>query len=262
VRCIVPNHKKQPGKIDVPLVLDQLRCNGVLEGIRIARLGYPNRLPFVEFRHRYEVLLDSGIIPAGYMDGRKACQRMVKELGLDQAKYKIGKTKIFFKAGELALLEEKRDAHLYDIFARVQAACKKYTAQRRLQKFLNRAGAARTIQRNARIYTELKNWPWWPLYARIRPLLTATRADEELRRRERDLTIAKERAEREVKEKERLAQLKASLEAEKRAVEEALAGERTLLAEKNSQLQRLITEGSERDAVCLFNSSVRLSETD
>ncbi|KAF8880495.1 P-loop containing nucleoside triphosphate hydrolase protein [Infundibulicybe gibba] len=71
VRCIVPNANKKPGRVDVPLVLDQLRCNGVLEGIRIARLGYPNRLPFVEFRQRYEILTP-GIIPRGYMDGREA----------------------------------------------------------------------------------------------------------------------------------------------------------------------------------------------
>ncbi|KAK0432866.1 P-loop containing nucleoside triphosphate hydrolase protein [Armillaria borealis] len=82
VRCIVPNAHKKPGRVDVPLVLDQLRCNGVLEGIRIARLGYPNRLPFVEFRQRYEVLTP-GIIPPGYMDGREACRRMVKTLDLD-----------------------------------------------------------------------------------------------------------------------------------------------------------------------------------
>ena len=50
VRCILPNHKKRPKQFSAPLVLDQLRCNGVLEGIRIARTGFPNRLPFAEFR--------------------------------------------------------------------------------------------------------------------------------------------------------------------------------------------------------------------
>ncbi|KAI9606526.1 hypothetical protein H4Q26_006060 [Puccinia striiformis f. sp. tritici PST-130] len=104
VRCIVPNPDKRPGVIDVKLVLDQLRCNGVLEGIRIARLGYPNRLPFIEFRQRYEVLTP-GIIPSGYLDGRKACIRMLGALDLDESVYKIGLTKVFFKSGVLADLK-------------------------------------------------------------------------------------------------------------------------------------------------------------
>lgn len=168
VRCIVPNPNKRPGRVDVPLVLDQLRCNGVLEGIRIARLGYPNRLPFVEFRYRYEILTP-GIIPRGYMDGRKACLRMVDALELDRATFKIGTSKIFFKAGLLAELEERRDAVLFDIFSRIQAVARMWTARRQMKKILNRAVAIRTIQRNARLYGELKEWPWWQLYTKVQP---------------------------------------------------------------------------------------------
>lgn len=167
VRCIVPNGNKKAGRVDVPLVLDQLRCNGVLEGIRIARLGYPNRIPFVEFRQRYEVLTP-GIIPRGYMDGRKACLRMVDALELDKTTFRIGTSKIFFKAGILAELEERRDALLFDVFSRLQAAARMWTARRHMKKVLNRAMAVRTIQRNARVYGDLREWPWWQLYTKVR----------------------------------------------------------------------------------------------
>ncbi|ESK85274.1 myosin type ii heavy chain [Moniliophthora roreri MCA 2997] len=237
VRCIVPNANKKPGRVDVPLVLDQLRCNGVLEGIRIARLGYPNRLPFVEFRQRYEALTP-GIIPPGYMDGREACRRMVATLELDDSLFKIGMSKIFFKAGVLAELEERRDALLYDIFSRLQAVARMWTARRQIKKILNRAIAIRTIQRNARVYGELRDWPWWQLYTKVRPLLAATRSDEELRKKEAELALHKERAERDRQEKENLEKLKMSLEAEKRKVEDQLEAERSLVLDKDSLLER------------------------
>ncbi|KAG9003013.1 hypothetical protein FRB94_001636 [Tulasnella sp. JGI-2019a] len=237
VRCIVPNGFKKPGRIDVPLVLDQLRCNGVLEGIRIARLGYPNRLPFAEFRQRYEVMTP-GILPPGYMDGRKACARMVDALELDPAVFKIGTSKIFFRAGVLADLEERRDGLLFDIFSRVQAAARRFTARRQMKKILNRAVAVRTIQRNARVYGALREWPWWQLYTKIRPMLAATRNDEELRKKELELALARERADRDKREKQALESLKTRLEAEKRKVEDDLQAERDLALDKDQILER------------------------
>jgi myosin heavy subunit len=56
IRCIVPNEKKQAGLLDARLTLHQLTCNGVLEGIRICRRGFPNRTFYKEFKNRYVIL--------------------------------------------------------------------------------------------------------------------------------------------------------------------------------------------------------------
>merc|ERR1719264_1652925 len=122
VRCIIPNHEKKAGKINAGLVLDQLRCNGVLEGIRICRQGFPNRIPFQEFRQRYE-LLTPNVIPKGFMDGKKACEKMIEALELDPGLFRIGQSKIFFRAGVLAHLEEERDLRITDLVVKFQAYC-------------------------------------------------------------------------------------------------------------------------------------------
>lgn len=236
VRCIVPNADKKPGSVDVNLVLDQLRCNGVIEGIRIARLGYPNRLAFGEFRVRYEVL--APVIPQGYMDGRKAAAMIAEALDLDPEFYAIGTTKIFFKAGILAELEERRDQLLTDIFRRFQSAARMHICRRRINKLINRAQAVRTIQRNARAYLELRDWPWWSLYVKVRPLLAATRTDAEMALKAAELKQAQDRAERDATEKVKLEELRLSLQADKERVEKDLEAERYLMQEKDELLVR------------------------
>jgi myosin protein heavy chain len=97
VRCIIPNELKHPRVFNGPLVLDQLRCNGVLEGIRIARTGFPNRLSFMEFRQRYELLTPG--LPRGFIESRNAAQMILSSLDLDRSMYQMGRTKVFFRAG-------------------------------------------------------------------------------------------------------------------------------------------------------------------
>ena len=115
-------------------VLDQLRCNGVLEGIRICRQGFPNRIPFQEFRQRYE-LLTPNVIPKGFMDGKKACENMITALELDRNLYRIGQSKIFFRTGVLAHLEEERDLRITDLVVKFQAYCRGLLARRYVKYF-------------------------------------------------------------------------------------------------------------------------------
>ena len=102
------------------------------------------------------------------MDGRKVCLRMVDALELDKSIYRVGTSKIFRKAGVLAKLEEQQDALLFDIFSRLQARARMWTARCQMKKVLNRAGAIRTIQHNARAYGEPRDWPSWQLYTKVR----------------------------------------------------------------------------------------------
>jgi myosin heavy subunit len=95
VRCIIPNHKKKAGEIDAPLVLHQLRCNGVLEGIRIVRQGFPSRVLFLDFKQRYSVLTPKSVGRA-IEEGKVTVEKMLKELELDPADYRIGHTKVSF----------------------------------------------------------------------------------------------------------------------------------------------------------------------
>jgi myosin protein heavy chain len=163
---------------------------------------------------------------------------MVSTLELDESIFKLGTSKIFFKAGVLAELEEKRDAILFDIFSRIQAAARMWAARRQMRKILHRAVAVRVIQRNARVYGDLREWPWWQLYTKVRPLLAATRNDEELRKKEMELALVRERAERDKQERETLEKLQMALEAEKRKVEDDLEAERALTLDKDALLER------------------------
>ncbi|CAL8289152.1 unnamed protein product [Boreogadus saida] len=189
VRCIIPNHEKRPGKMDAQLVLEQLRCNGVLEGIRICRQGFPNRILFQEFRQRYE-LLAAKSIPKGFMDGKQACALMVTHLDLDPNLFRIGQSKMFFRTGVLAQLEEERDLKITVVTIAFQAHSRGHLARRAFAKKQQQLGAMKILQRNCSCYLKLRTWQWWRLFTKVKPLLQVTRQDEEMGQREEELKAA------------------------------------------------------------------------
>ncbi|CAF4624137.1 unnamed protein product [Rotaria socialis] len=190
VRCIIPNHEKKPGTIHSPLVLDQLRCNGVLEGIRICRNGFPNRILFQEFRQRYEILCPNAI-PREFMDGKAAAKRMIQDLELDENLYRIGLTKVFFRSGVLGHLEEERDLKLTDIMTQLQTLCRGALARKNYQRRIQQLNAIRVIQRNGRALLKIRNWKWWRLFTKIKPLLQVTRQEEELKQKQEEMNRLK-----------------------------------------------------------------------
>lgn len=109
IRCIKPNEAKEAWKFDGPMVLNQLRACGVLETIRISCEGFPTRSTFEEFVNRYYMIVHSSYWDKPIQDIAHA---ILKKSITQENKYQLGKTKIFFRAGMLALLENMRSARL------------------------------------------------------------------------------------------------------------------------------------------------------
>ncbi|TGO14876.1 hypothetical protein BTUL_0047g00380 [Botrytis tulipae] len=237
VRCIIPNHKKKPKQLSAPLVLDQLRCNGVLEGIRIARTGFPNRLHFSEFRQRYEVLCRN--IPKGYLDGQTAASMMLDKLQLDKSLFRVGITKVFFRAGVLAELEEQRDALIREIMTRFQSLARGFTQRRIANKRLYRAEATRIIQRNFQVYIDLCENPWWRLLVKMKPLLGATRTSGEVKKRDEMIKQLNEKMDQEASERQRLDEERRNTHTEMLKIQQTLESERALALDKEEIFKRL-----------------------
>ncbi|NXG37562.1 MYH9 protein, partial [Dromaius novaehollandiae] len=249
VRCIIPNHEKKAGKLDPHLVLDQLRCNGVLEGIRICRQGFPNRVVFQEFRQRYEILTPNAI-PKGFMDGKQACVLMIKALELDSNLYRIGQSKVFFRAGVLAHLEEERDLKITDVIIGFQACCRGYLARKAFAKRQQQLTAMKVLQRNCAAYLKLRNWQWWRLFTKVKPLLQVSRQEEEMMAKEEELMKVKEK---QLAAENRLSEMEtfqAQLMAEKMQLQEQLQAETELCAEAEEIRARLTAKKQELEEIC------------
>ncbi|KAJ2808638.1 Myosin type-2 heavy chain 1, partial [Coemansia guatemalensis] len=150
IRCIKPNDAKQAWVFDAPMVLSQLRACGVLETIRISCAGYPSRLPIPDFIHRYRVLLGDPGAPlrADSLDVFRefATQILAEAFGARDC-WQVGLTKVFFRAGMLALIEKLRLERLNAAATCVQALIRGRQQRRR---FVAQRAAARTLQAAAR----------------------------------------------------------------------------------------------------------------
>lgn len=100
VRCIVPNKEKKAGHLDAKLVLDQLKCNGVFEGIRVCRNGYPGRVSIEQFAKIYRLLISE--TSQRVFDPTELCRLVLERVGFQEGvDFKIGISKVFLKNGRV-----------------------------------------------------------------------------------------------------------------------------------------------------------------
>uniref|UniRef100_A0A8C2YGZ2 Myosin heavy chain, skeletal muscle, adult-like n=1 Tax=Coturnix japonica TaxID=93934 RepID=A0A8C2YGZ2_COTJA len=240
VRCIIPNETKTPGAMEHELVLHQLRCNGVLEGIRICRKGFPSRVLYADFKQRYKVLNASAIPEGQFIDSKKASEKLLSSIDVDHTQYKFGHTKVFFKAGLLGLLEEMRDEKLAQLITRTQARCRGFLMRVEYQRMVERRESIFCIQYNVRAFMNVKHWPWMKLFFKIKPLLKSAESEKEMANMKEEFEKTKEElAKSEAKRKE-LEEKMVKLVQEKNDLQLQVQAEADSLADAEERCDQLI----------------------
>uniref|UniRef100_A0A8C8SK88 Myosin VC n=1 Tax=Pelusios castaneus TaxID=367368 RepID=A0A8C8SK88_9SAUR len=141
VRCIKPNDEKLAFEFDSKRVVQQLRACGVLETIRISAQSYPSRWTYIEFFSRYSILMMQHELSLS--DKKEICKTVLKRLVQDSNQYQFGRTKIFFRAGQVAYLEKLRSDKLRQACIVIQKNVRSWCQRK---KFLRIKQAAVVIQ--------------------------------------------------------------------------------------------------------------------
>ena len=166
IRCVVPNTHKIPGGVEPGLVMHQYQCNGVLAGIAICRAGFPNKVPYPEFKSRYNILAAAAMAKAKKdKDGAGA---VMKAINLDPEKFRLGHTKVFFRAGILGFMEEVREDRIGSVLSWLQAQARGKASRLVFKKLQDQKLSLYCLQRTIRNYYIGKTWLWWQLWLAIK----------------------------------------------------------------------------------------------
>merc|ERR1711935_378835 len=179
IRCIVPSTHKQPLVVETELIMHQLTCNGVLEGIRVCMLGFPNRMLYPDFKSRYAILGAAEI--ASSSDNKISCRALMEKIEFPVEKYQLGHTKVFFRAGALAFLEELRDGIVLKLVRWMQGQCYGMIKRKVYSIKHDQRELMKVIQRNFRKFQTLRSWGWFIIIQKTKPLIGQVNLEEELR---------------------------------------------------------------------------------
>merc|ERR1719305_1822173 len=173
IRCVVPNTVKKAGFVDSGLIMHQYQCNGVLAGIAICRAGFPNKIMYPEFKERYNILAAAAVAKA--KKDKDAAGAVMKVIQLDPEKFRLGHTKIFFRAGVLGFMEETREDRIGCVLSWLQAQARGKASRLVFKKLQAQKLALYCLQRTIRNYYIGKTWLWWTLWLAVKPKLKCTK---------------------------------------------------------------------------------------
>merc|ERR1719187_2077355 len=188
IRCVGPNTHKQPGGVESGLVMHQYQCNGVLAGIAICRKGFPNKMLYPEFKARYNILAAKLVAKA--KNDKAAAAAVLNSIKLDKEKFRLGHTKVFFRAGILGYMEEVREDKIGSVLSWLQASARGKQSRLMYKKLQDQKLALYCVRRTIKNWHIGKTWLWWQLWLELKPNLKCTKFSQYKGEYESKISIA------------------------------------------------------------------------
>merc|ERR1712168_1625000 len=243
VRCLVPNTHKTPGMVEPQLIMHQLQCNGVLEGIRICMRGFPNRMLYPDFKLRYQVLGSAEL--ASSDDNKTAVYALWDKIGFGRERYRLGHTIVFFRAGALAFLEEMRDDLVMNMLRKLQGEIYLRVRGYEVRKKLDQRELLQVAQRQFRLYLKYRDWGWHLAVSNTRKLIGKKDVNEEIRLLEEKAKEVYGEYIKQKEEKARLLEENQKIEREKKEIMKQIEKEQGNLSIYHEKQARLKAETDE-----------------
>merc|ERR1711992_360784 len=220
IRCVVPNTHKQPGGVEPDLVMHQYQCNGVLAGITICRAGFPNKMVYPEFKARYNILGAQAVAKA--KNDKAAAGAIFDIIKLDKEKWRLGHTKVFFRAGILGWMEEVREDKIGSVLAWLQSGARGKSSRMQFKKLQDQKLALYCCQRAIRMLMISKTWKWMQIWMAIKPHLKCTQFGKYKKEYEDKIALAEANIDKAIAECDAVVNVHDRLVAEKQELNMAL----------------------------------------
>merc|ERR1719348_2785965 len=221
IRCVVPNTHKIPGGVEPDLVMHQYKCNGVLAGIAICRMGFPNKTLYPEFKARYNIIAAQAVAKA--KNDKAAAQVVMDVVKMDKEKYRLGHTKVFFRAGIAGKMEEFREDKIGNVLAWLQSGARGKASRMAFKKLQDQKLALYCCQRAIRAYMLAKTWKWLQIWLLIKPTLKCSQFGKYKKEYEEKIALAEANIDKAIAECNAVTTVHERLQGEKQELNLALS---------------------------------------
>merc|ERR1712106_1286901 len=244
IRCVVPNTHKRPGGVESDLVMHQYQCNGVLAGIAICRAGFPNKMLYPEFKARYNIL-GASLVAKAKNDKSAASAVLDIAVKLDKEKFRLGHTKVFFRAGILGYMEEVREDKIGSVLSWLQAGARGKSSRMQFKKLQDQKLALYCCQRSIRSLMMSKTWLWLQIWLAIKPNLKCTQFGKYKKEYEDKIALAEANIDKAIAECNAVVTVHERLSGEKQELSLALSSGGSMVQDIIDKTNRM--EGQKND---------------